>query len=373
MSWAQGSVAPLLLDGTFRGRRVLVTGHTGFKGSWLCLWLHELGATVSGFALDPPTQPSNFEAAAVDRLLAHDVRADIRDRPAVLDALAATQPDIILHLAARTVVRDSFVNPLETISVNALGTAALLDAVRLRRQGCVVVVVSSDKCYANDESGRPFVEGDPLGGDDPYSASKAAVEVITHAYRRSFFPPEELARHGVAVATARAGNVVGGGDWTTDGLVADVMRGLHAEEPVAIRYPSAVRPWQHVLDPLAGYLVLANRLLGPDAGRFCTAWNFGPAEANFETVAQLVDRLVHAWQEKGGRWEPRRAPGDRHEATLLRLSSANAARELGWRSRWSIGEVVQRTVGWYRAYHSDPTAARDACLRDIVAYTSATC
>jgi len=250
-----------------------------------------------------------------------------------------------------------------------MGTVALLEAIRLRGRPCALVVVSSDKCYANDDSGHPFVEDDPLGGDDPYSASKSAVELVTQAYRRSFFPPDQLDQHGVAVVTTRAGNVVGGGDWTADGLVADVMRHLRVGGSVPIRFPHAVRPWQHVLEPLAGYLILGSRLLGADAARFCGAWNFGPDEANCETVAEVVERMVNAWCRGG--WERRTDPNDPPEASVLRLSSARAARELGWHGQWGISEVVERTVGWYRRYEADPASARAACLADIAAYTLA--
>ncbi|MBV9173886.1 MAG: CDP-glucose 4,6-dehydratase [Chloroflexi bacterium] len=355
---------------SLRDRSIFVTGHTGFKGSWLSLWLHELGARVTGYALDPPTEPNNFEASRIASLLAGDHRADIRDTGALKRALDESQPDVVLHLAARTVVRESFTDPVETVSANVMGTVTLLEAIRLRAQPCVVVVVSSDKCYANDESGKPFGEDDPLGGDDPYSASKSAVELVTQAYRRSFFPPDQLGRHGVAVATTRAGNVVGGGDWTPDGLVADVMRNLGIGQRVPIRYPSAVRPWQHVLEPLAGYLMLASRLLERHgAARFCSAWNFGPDDANYETVGQVVERMVTAWRSGG--WDRRTNASDPPEATMLRLSSARAAAELGWRSRWGIGEVIERTVEWYRRYAADPSSARAACLADIEAYTRA--
>jgi CDP-glucose 4,6-dehydratase len=348
---------------------VLVTGHTGFKGSWLCVWLHSLGADVAGYAHDPPTRPSNFEASGIHSLLARDYREDIRDRDALRKALDETQPEVVLHLAARTVVRQSYVDPVETISANVMGTVALLEAIRVRGQPCAVVVVSTDKCYANDESGHPFAEDHPLGGDDPYSASKGAVELVTQAYRHSFFPPDRLTLHGVALATARAGNVIGGGDWTADGLVADVMRHLSAGAEVPLRYPDAVRPWQHVLEPLAGYLTLASALLGSDAARYCRAWNFGPDDASCETVAQVVERMVRAWGTGG--WRTCSRPDDPPEAKLLRLSSDSARRELGWRGQWCIGEAVERTVAWYRRYESDAASARAACLADIAAYTRA--
>jgi CDP-glucose 4,6-dehydratase len=332
------------------------------------MWLHALGASVTGYALEPPTQPNNFEAAAVGPLLAEDYRADLCSRSSLLDALRSSKAQVILHLAARTVVRDGYTNPLEMVASNVLGTATLLDAIRERGEPCVVVIVSSDKCYANDEVGRPFEETDRLGGQDVYSASKAAVEIVTEAYRSSFFPPSRVGNHGIAVATARAGNVIGGGDWTPDGLVADVFRALSARAPVTLRYPRAVRPWQHVLEPLSGYLTLTERLLGADAGRFCGAWNFGPAQPDVVTVSQLVEALIREWGE--GSWYDQSRPEDPPEAHVLRLSSAKATRELGWRSRWPIGEAVARTVRWYRRLAVDPHAARTASMEDIRDYST---
>jgi CDP-glucose 4,6-dehydratase len=355
-------------NSVYRGRTVLVTGHTGFKGSWLSVWLHELGAKVAGYALPPPTQPSNFEVASVEELLERHYNADVRDRETLLAALTAHDPEVVLHLAARTTVRDSYLNPVETFSVNVMGTAVLLDTLRERARPCAVVIVSSDKCYANDESGRPFVEEDAMGGADPYSASKGAVELVVDAYRHSFFPPDSLSRHGVAVATARAGNVVGGGDWTPDGIVADVMRALRSGTPVPIRSPNAVRPWQHVLEPLAGYLALASRLMGPDAADFCSGWNFGPHEDETRTVKELVECILREWGS--GSWVDLSRPDNPPEAGVLRLSTAKAAAKLGWQSRWQINEAIARTVAWYRRFEANPTAARAACLSDIEAYAS---
>ena len=253
------------LGRAFSGRSVLLTGHTGFKGSWLALWLHRLGAQVTGYALDPPTDPSNFAVSSVGDVLVDDLRADIRNRDAFARAVRDSRPDIVLHLAAQTVVLDSYREPVDTFDVNVVGTAVVLDVLRTSDRPCAVVVVTSDKCYANDESGRRFGEADPLGGDDPYSASKAGTELVAAAYRRSFFPPEDLDLHGVALATARAGNVIGGGDWTPHGMVADIVASVSRNEPVSLRRPTAIRPWQHVLEPLAGYLTLAARLSGSTA------------------------------------------------------------------------------------------------------------
>ncbi len=350
----------------FAGRSVLVTGHTGFKGSWLALWLHELGAEVTGYALAPPSRPSNFVAARVGELLASHHEADLRDRAALTAALREAEPDVVLHLAARTTVRESYLDPEGTFSVNVLGTALLLDVVRELGRPCAVVVVSSDKCYENDESGRRFREDDRLGGWDPYSASKAAVELVVSSYRRSFFTASQ---NGIAVASARAGNVIGGGDWTADGVVADSVRALQAGEPVALRNPRAIRPWQHVLEPLSGYLTLAAALSGPAAPRFCDAWNFGPRSGDEATVQQLVEQFLVAWG--GGSWEDRADPAEPHEAGVLRLATEKAEGELGWRCRWSVAEAVQRTARWYRRFSLDPTDARAACLEDIAGYAEA--
>lgn len=350
----------------FAGRSVFVTGHTGFKGSWLALWLHELGAKVTGYALAPPSQPSNFVAARVAELLASHHEADLRDRVALTAALREAKPDVVLHLAARTIVRESYLDPEGTFSVNVQGTALLLGVVRELGRPCAVVVVSSDKCYENDESGRRFREDDRLGGWDPYSASKAAVELVVASYRRSFFAPSP---DGVAVASARAGNVIGGGDWTADGIIADTVRALQEDKPVALRNPRAIRPWQHVLEPLSGYLTLAAALSGSAAARFCDAWNFGPRADDEATVQQLVEQFLGVWG--GGTWKDRGDPGDPHEAGVLRLATDKAEAELGWRSRWSVAEGVERTARWYRRFSLDPAAARAACLEDIAAYAEA--
>lgn len=347
----------------------MVTGHTGFKGSWLTLWLHTLGARIIGYSLAPPTTPSNFEASGIAELVETYHAADVRDAQALIAALRSAQPDVVFHLAASTVVRDSYLNPVDTFAVNVMGTVLLLDAIREVARPCVVIVVSSDKCYANDDTGRPFRETDPLGGSDPYSASKGAVELATAAYRQSFFQPHRLSRHGVAVASVRAGNVLGGGDWTADGLLADAVRALGSRTPIPLRNPHAIRPWQHVLEPLSGYLQLASRLLQPDAAPFCEPWNFGPDAGNDATVGQVVDRFVHYWGT--GSWEDCSQSDQPHESHALRISAAKAAAELGWRPRWQLDEAIGRTAGWYKRYREDPASARAACLDDLAAYTAA--
>jgi len=350
----------------FAGRSVLVTGHTGFKGSWLCLWLERLGAHVTGYALDPPTEPSNFVASRVADVLAADVRADLRDRDTLAATITAAQPELILHLAAQSVVRQGYADPVGTFEVNVMGTVAVLETVRLLQQPCAIVVVTSDKAYENDGSGRPLTESDRFGGSDPYSASKGAAEIVTAAYRRSFFAPADLAHHGVALASARAGNVVGGGDWTADGIVADMVRALGAGQPVPVRNPRAVRPWEHVLEPLAGYLTLAAALLGPDAAAAARGWNFGPADTQAATVQQVVEEFLLAWG--GGSWSNVGRPDDPPEAAVLRLSIEHTQHDLGWAPRWGFAETIRRTSAWYRRYLADPGSARQACLEDIEAY-----
>ena len=360
----------------YSGRSVLVTGHTGFKGAWLALWLHELGARVTGYALTPETSPALFEAARVEELLARHIVGDVRDRSAVATAVREAEPDIVLHLAARTIVREGYIRPAEHFSVNVDGTTAVLDAVRTLERPAAVVVVTSDKCYLNDEAGRPFTENDPLGGHDPYSASKAAQELVTQSYRLSFFDPAAQAAAGrpvVRVASGRAGNVIGGGDWTSDGLVADLARARARREVTVLRSPDAVRPWQHVLEPLSGYLTLAARLADPDGGTVGSAYNFGPDVRDDATVEQLVSRLLAAWGPSpdgsaaaGWRSEPAAHPA--HEAEVLRLAIDRAQAELGWHPRWRLEETLQRTARWYRGVERDLAAAREECLADIRAY-----
>jgi CDP-glucose 4,6-dehydratase len=354
----------------FAGRRVLLTGHTGFKGSWLALWLERLGASVTGLALDPPTDPSNFAVADVAGSLAADHRLDVRDLDAVAKVLADAAPEVVFHLAAQSLVRESYQAPLETFDVNVVGTATVCEAVRRRGQPCVVVVVSSDKCYENLEQGRPFVEDDPMGGRDPYSASKGATELVVASYRSSFFDPARVDQHGVRLASARAGNAIGGGDWTPDGIVADTVRALAAGRPVQVRNPAAIRPWQHLLEPLSGYLTLAARLLSDDPGRFCRGWNFGPAAGDQATVRELEDRFLATWG--GGSWLDCSDADQPPEANVLRLGIGLARRELDWHPRWSLDEAIQRTVGWYRRYYDGGGAGmREATLEDIAAYEQA--
>ncbi|MBK7397833.1 MAG: CDP-glucose 4,6-dehydratase [Myxococcales bacterium] len=337
-----------------RGRRVLVTGHTGFKGGWLTTWLATLGAEVTGYALAPDTEPCLFAAARVGERC-RSIEGDVRDRPKLEALVEALAPEVVFHLAAQPLVRRSYAEPHETLEVNVMGTVNLLEALRKARTRAAVVVVTSDKCYENREWVHGYREPDALGGHDVYSASKAACEIATQSYRRSFFAPERLAEHGVALATARAGNVIGGGDWAEARLVPDAVRALAAGDPFVVRNPRSVRPWQHVLEPLGGYLALAARLLGPDAAQHSKAYNFGPAAGDACDVATLADRLVVAWGE--GRWIDGSNASAPHEAGVLRLAIDLAVAELGFRPRWPLEETVRRTVAWYRAFYAGADVA----------------
>lgn len=323
----------------WRGQSVLVTGHTGFKGGWLATWLGDLGARVTGYALPPDTTPSYFTRSGLaDRLTSH--LGDVRDAGLLAETVAAARPRVVFHLAAQALVRRAYREPVATFATNVLGTAHLLEAARATSSVQAVVVVTSDKCYAQQEASRPFGEDDPLGGDDPYSASKAAAELVTAAYRRSF-----LADGGARVATVRAGNVIGGGDWAEDRLLPDAVRALEHHRPVRVRNPAAIRPWQHVLEPLGGYLMLAERLCG--GGDWTGSWNFGPRDEDTIAVTALVELALAAWGS--GRWEPAEEVWAPHEAAALRLDCRRARARLGWQPVLTLKEAVELTVAWYRA------------------------
>ena len=340
------------------GRRVLVTGHTGIKGAWLVLWLRRLGAAVTGFALDPPTDPSLFAAARVGEGL-DDLRGDVRDPTAVIGAFEAARPEVVIHMAAQPLVRRSFHEPLATYETNVMGTVHVLEALRASPDARAAVVVTSDKCYEPRADGAPCREDDPLGGRDPYSSSKACAELVTTAYRRSF-------PGAAATASARAGNVVGGGDWAPDRLVPDAMRAGLAGEELVVRNPDAVRPWQHVLGPLSGYLLLAERLW--DDGSAATAWNFGPDGSDEVPVRQVADRLSDLWLE-GLRWTAAADAGP-PETPVLRLDSTRARQELGWRPAWGLDQALGATVEWHRAVR-DGADAREVCTAQIGDYAAA--
>jgi CDP-glucose 4,6-dehydratase len=347
-----------------------VTGHTGFKGAWLCLWLRRLGAEVAGLSLNPPSRPSLFEILGLESGLLH-MRGDIRDTGTVRRAVADHRPELVLHLAAQALVRPSFADPVQTFAANVMGTVNLLEACRQNDGVRAVVNITSDKCYENREWVWGYRENDPMGGHDPYSASKGCAELVAASYQRSFF-----AAQGPALASARAGNVIGGGDFGCDRLVPDCIRALAAGCPVAIRRPEAVRPWQHVLEPLSGYLLLAARLLETDASggltrEFAGGWNFGPAGHNTLTVGQVAGRVVALWG--GGQIVADPGPHP-HEAHFLSLDCSKAARLLGWQARWSPETALEQTVAWYRLHHQGAGAEALAALMhgQIDAYGAAT-
>jgi len=354
---------------SLRGKRIFVTGHTGFKGSWLVMLLHRLGAKVIGYSLAPPTNPSLFEVARIRELVDVHHDADIRDSTRLAAAVRDARPDVVMHLAAQPLVRLSHRDPLETFSTNVVGTASLLDAVRTAGRPCAVIVVTSDKCYEPHDDGHPHDETDPMGGRDPYSASKGAAELVAASYRSSYFPPERLADHGVQLATVRAGNVIGGGDWADDRIVTDVVRHLVDDKPVPVRNPAAVRPWQHVLEPLSGYLALTEAMLVEPGPRWCTGWNFGPAAGDDVTVSELVQIFIDAWG--AGSWEDIHDPRAPIETQVLRLAIDKARAELPWQPRLDAQEAIRRTASWFKFFRSDPTLACLLCEADITAYANA--
>ena len=340
------------------GRRVFVTGHTGFKGGWLSLWLQQLGADVHGYALPPATLPALFDEARVADGM-QSTFGDVRDYPALAEAVAAARPEIVLHLAAQPLVPLSYAEPVATFATNAMGTVHLLEAVRHTPGVRAVVVVSSDKCYENREWVWGYRETDPLGGHDPYSASKGCTELIVAAYRRAF-----LAELGIPVASARAGNVIGGGDWTTSRLVPDVLAAFAAGTPVSLRNPGAIRPWQHVLEPLSGYLALAQRLADEGAA-WADAWNFGPHEADARTVTWVVDRLARGWGPDA-RWTTA-IEALPHEAHTLKLDCSKAHSRLGWQPRWNADTAIARSLAWHHAWRSGADMQRYT-LDEITAF-----
>jgi CDP-glucose 4,6-dehydratase len=327
-------------SGFWKGKRVFLTGHTGFKGGWLALWLSKMGAEVHGYAMAPNTKPDFFSTVRIGSCLASNTIADIRDASSLEKAVQAAKPEIVLHLAAQPLVRYSYHAPMETYSVNVLGTVNMLEAVRSVGGVRAVVNVTTDKCYENRERKEPYAEDEALGGYDPYSSSKACSELVTSAYRCSF-----MGALSIGLASARAGNVIGGGDWSDDRLLPDFLRAIDAGKTLMIRYPGAIRPWQHVLEPLSGYLCLAQRL-ATDV-RFAQAWNFGPEESDARSVEWIVDSLCRLIP--GATWHRETKPQP-HEAGTLKLDSRKAKRQLDWRSLWSLEVALEKTVSWHQAW-----------------------
>jgi CDP-glucose 4,6-dehydratase len=354
-----------MVNGEFwRGKKVLITGHTGFKGAWLSLWLSLLNAKITGFALPPPTVPSLFELAGVkDHISSRS--GDVRNLELLQKAFATDRPEIVIHMAAQSLVRRSYADPIETFSTNIMGTVNVLEAIRQVEGVRVVIIVTSDKCYDNREWIWGYRENDPLGGFDPYSSSKGSAELVTSAFRNSFFNPSEYDRHGVAIASVRAGNVIGGGDWAEDRLIPDIMRAILEHRTIEIRNPNSYRPWQHVLEPLKGYLMLAEKLYdnGPN---YAEAWNFGSNNNDLRPVSWVLEKIVELWGP-GVRWESSKC-GVLHEAQFLSLDCSKAKLRLGWQPKLRLEEALNWTVSWYKDYQSDPALALKATESQIINY-----
>lgn len=355
-----------MFSGYFHGRRVLVTGHTGFKGSWLSVWLERLGAQVTGLSVDVPTQPSLFDLACVQTRVDHLV-GDVRDTAAVNAALDSSDPEVVFHLAAQPLVRLSYEEPVDTLSVNVIGTAQLLDAIRRRGKSCNVIVVTSDKCYENNGQIWGYREVDPLGGHDPYSMSKSAAELVVDSWRNSYFSSPDS---GVLLASARAGNVVGGGDWGRDRLIPDCITALTKDIPILIRNPLSTRPWQHVLEPLSGYLWLATMLAtGHEPKAYAQSWNFGPSIEGVRPVRDVVDLILQRWGK--GRWELDCDIVKVHEAFALALNCEKARHCLQWSPAWTFETAISETVAWYRNWASGTEDIHKHTISQIEAYEMA--
>lgn len=333
----------------WKGKRVFITGHTGFKGSWLSLWLQSLGANVTGYALNPPTNPNLFDLADVISGM-KSVIGDISDLNLLQRVMHDVKPEIVIHLAAQPLVRYSYANPVETYTTNVMGSVNLLEVVRNTNSVKAVVNVTSDKCYENREWIWSYRENEAMGGYDPYSNSKACAELVTAAYRSSYFNPVRYQEHGVAIASARAGNVIGGGDWANDRLIPDFIRAIVAGETVMIRNPNAIRPWQHVLEPLSGYLVLAEKLY-TEGNAFAEAWNFGPNDGDAKSVGWIIKQIVMNWGD-GANFKVDTSAAKLHEANFLKLDSSKARMNLDWEPQWDASEAIRRICAWYKAHLS---------------------
>ncbi len=351
--------------GFWEGKRVFLTGHTGFKGSWLCLWLTDMGAKVTGYSLLPATKPSLFEICQVDQQV-HSIFGDIRDLELLKKSMAEADPEVVIHMAAQPLVRESYVSPVETYATNVMGTVHLFEAARACKNIKSIVNVTTDKCYENKEWVWGYREDEPLGGYDPYSNSKACSELVTSSYRNSFFNPRDYSEHRVGVASARAGNVIGGGDWAPDRLVPDIIRSLINDEPIVIRNPNAIRPWQHVLEPLSGYLLLAQKLY-ENGIQYAEGWNFGPNDEDAKPVEWIVFNLRDRWGNQtpiliDNRDHP-------HEATYLKLDCSKAKAYLDWAPRWDLDVALAKVVEWAAAYQKGDNV-KDLCIKQIHEYES---
>lgn len=354
-----------IFDNFYRGKRVLVTGHTGFKGSWLSVWLHELGAEVIGVGLDPATDRDNFVLSGIGEKIKADIRADIRDGERMKEILAEYKPEIVFHLAAQPLVRLSYDIPVETYQTNVMGTINVMEAIRATDSVKVGVMITTDKCYENKEQIWGYRENEPMGGYDPYSSSKGAAEIAIASWRRSFFNPNDNQRHGKSIASVRAGNVIGGGDWALDRIIPDCIRALEAGKPIDIRSPKAIRPWQHVLEPLSGYMLLAKKMWESPT-EYCEGWNFGPRAESISTVWEVASKVVSHYGT--GTLRDLSDPNALHEAKLLMLDISKAKFRLGWEPRMDIDQTVALTVDWYSRYRTEDAYA--LCVRQIQEYTS---
>lgn len=336
-----------VFDQTFRNKTVFVTGHTGFIGTWLSLWLQSVGANVVGYSLEPPTNPSIFESVNLEKYVSHII-GDIRNKTKLSDSLSQYNPEFVFHLAAQPLVRQSYEQPVETFDTNVMGTVNLLDSVRTVTSIRNCIVMTSDKCYANNESDHAYVETDPMGGYDPYSASKGATELIVTSFRNSFFNPVDIENHNVSLATVRAGNVIGGGDWAKDRLIPDCVRSLQSSESITVRNPNAIRPWQHVLEPISGILALATKMQN-NPNRFSESWNFGPTNLEKNSVKEIVTQIVSKW-DKGDWVDVSTETNNKHEADFLQLNSSKAMSLLEWNSVYNISKAIDETIDWYHTY-----------------------
>jgi len=335
-----------LFDNIYKGRKVLITGHTGFKGSWLCLFLNKLGADIYGYALDPPTKPSLFVEAKIDEIMTSYI-GDVRDYDLLFKVMQEVQPEIVIHMAAQPLVRESYKIPIETYSINVMGTVHLLEACRYTKGVKAIVNVTTDKCYENREWHWGYRENEPMGGYDPYSNSKGCSELVTSSYRNSYFNPSKYSDHGVALASARAGNVIGGGDWADDRLIPDFIRAISKGEEVKIRSPYAIRPWQHVLEPLTGYLTLAAKLYS-EGSKYAIGWNFGPNDRDAKNVEWITNTICNLW-DQGASFSIDTNPQP-HEANYLKLDCSKAKAELGWIPKWDIETTLKSIVDWNKAF-----------------------
>lgn len=352
-----------IFDNFYKGKRILITGHTGFKGSWLSIWLHELGAEVVGVGLDPFTERDNYVLSCMGQKIKADIRADIRDGERMKAIFKEYQPEIVFHLAAQPLVRLSYDIPVETYQTNVMGTINILEAIRVTDSVKVGVMITTDKCYENKEQIWGYRENEPMGGYDPYSSSKGAAEIAIASWRRSFFNPEQYAQHGKSIASVRAGNVIGGGDWALDRIIPDCIKALELGRPIEIRSPKAIRPWQHVLEPLSGYMLLAQKMWDAPT-KYCEGWNFGPKVESISTVWDVASKVIENYG--GGELRDLSDPNALHEAKLLMLDISKAKFMLGWEPRMNINQTVALTVDWYKRFQKEDVYK--VCVQQIEIY-----